>query len=230
MRPVLTSGPEPAARAQRAAARCARPLRRALPAAPASVRSRPAAAPSGTAAAPSRGCGRARRGAAASTVASAALVAAEVGHQRPRPSPAAASRARRRRSAAKCAGAAVGQVVARDAGDHDVAQAEAARRLGDARGSSSSSRRRRAHGFAAARSCQRPARAPRRRHPSPVPPEQKRQARVHASPRMRKVAVPDAKHSPLLGQRASSQTVCRSSSSSRAPVARNCRARRRLAP
>ena len=66
---------------------------------------------------------------------------------------------------------------------------------------------------------------------------QNRQARVHVSPRMRKVAVPEAKHSPLLGQRASSQTVCSSSSSSRAPVARYCRGAgaltlqpRRLAP
>ena len=35
--------------------------------------------------------------------------------------------------------------------------------------------------------------------------------------------MPDEKHSPLLGQRASRQTVCSSSSSSRAPVARYCR-------
>ena len=34
------------------------------------------------------------------------------------------------------------------------------------------------------------------------------QARVHTSPRIMKVAVPASQHSPMLGQPASSQTVC----------------------
>jgi hypothetical protein len=41
----------------------------------------------------------------------------------------------------------------------------------------------------------------------PVRTAQKRQERVHTSPRIMKVAVPCPQHSPMLGQRASSQTV-----------------------
>src|SRR5256885_9850791 len=40
---------------------------------------------------------------------------------------------------------------------------------------------------------------------------QKPQARVQMSPRIMKVAVPCSQHSPMFGQRALSQTVCRSS-------------------
>ena len=43
----------------------------------------------------------------------------------------------------------------------------------------------------------------------PVRTLQKRQLRVQVSPIMRKVAVPIPQHSPMLGQCASSQTVCR---------------------
>ena len=42
----------------------------------------------------------------------------------------------------------------------------------------------------------------------PVATEQKRQPRVQTSPMIKKVAVPQPQHSPMLGQRASSQTVC----------------------
>jgi hypothetical protein len=42
----------------------------------------------------------------------------------------------------------------------------------------------------------------------PWPTSQKGQRRVHRSPRIMKVAVPLPKHSPMLGQVASSQTVC----------------------
>ena len=45
---------------------------------------------------------------------------------------------------------------------------------------------------------------------SPVFTAQKRQPRVHVSPRIMMVAVPCPQHSKMLGQRASSQTVCRS--------------------
>ncbi len=45
----------------------------------------------------------------------------------------------------------------------------------------------------------------------PVVTAQKRQPRVQVSPRSITVAVPSPQHSPTLGQRASSQTVCRSS-------------------
>src|SRR5687767_6501586 len=44
----------------------------------------------------------------------------------------------------------------------------------------------------------------------PVVTAQKRQPRVHVSPSSITVAVPSRQHSPTLGQRASSQTVCRS--------------------
>ena len=46
----------------------------------------------------------------------------------------------------------------------------------------------------------------------PVFTAQKPQARVQVSPRIMKVAVPASQHSPMFGQRASSQTVCRRSS------------------
>ena len=42
---------------------------------------------------------------------------------------------------------------------------------------------------------------------SPVLTAQKPHARVHTSPRIMKVAVPRFQHSPMFGQRASSQTV-----------------------
>ena len=45
---------------------------------------------------------------------------------------------------------------------------------------------------------------------SPVFTAQKRQPRVHVSPRIMMVAVPWPQHSKMLGQRASSQTVLRS--------------------
>ncbi len=45
---------------------------------------------------------------------------------------------------------------------------------------------------------------------SPVLTAQKPQARVQTSPRIMKVAVPRFQQSPMFGQRASSQTVCRS--------------------
>src|ERR1700710_3026918 len=43
----------------------------------------------------------------------------------------------------------------------------------------------------------------------PWPTSQKGQRRVHLSPMIMKVAVPLPKHSPMFGQDASSQTVCR---------------------
>ena len=86
-------------------------------------------------------------------------------------------------------GAAVGQVVAGDAGDGGVAQPHrAARDSATRRGSSRSSRR----GL-------------------PVSIWQKSQRRVHCSPPIRKVASRSSQHSKMLGQPASSQTVCRPS-------------------
>ena len=88
--------------------------------------------------------------------------------------------------AARTRGAVVGQVVAVDAGDDRVAQAHARDRAGDARGSSGS--------FQVG---------------LPVLTLQKPQRRVHVSPRIMNVAVPRSQHSPMFGQAASWQTVCR---------------------
>ncbi len=104
--------------------------------------------------------------------------------------------------------AAVGQVVARDAGHDHVATGRDGRRPRPR----AAARRRRARAGRTGDATDR---------------RRSRSARVQASPRMRKVAVPAAKHSPRLGQRAASQTVCRSSSSSSAaPVARGTGQRR----
>jgi len=85
-------------------------------------------------------------------------------------------------------GPAVGKLVAVDGGDHDVAEPEPARGVRDAgrlRGSTGSGR--------------------------PLRMSQKGQERVHTFPRIRNVAVRREKQSPMLGQFALSQTVCRSS-------------------
>ncbi len=55
---------------------------------------------------------------------------------------------------------------------------------------------------------------------SPVPTAQKRQRRVHVSPRIMKLAVPCVpQHSWRFGQRASSQTVCSPSARTRLLIA-----------
>ena len=84
-------------------------------------------------------------------------------------------------------GAAVGEIVAIDRGDDDVRKAELLRSpRATCTGSSGSS-------------------APGR----PVLTLQKAQARVQVSPMIMKVACFFSQHSPMLGQPASSQTVCR---------------------
>ena len=83
--------------------------------------------------------------------------------------------------------AAVGQVVAGDAGDDDMLEASAPTASATRRGSSSS--------YQVGR---------------PVLTAQKPQARVQVSPRIMIVAVRWSQHSPMFGQRASSQTVLRS--------------------
>ena len=83
-------------------------------------------------------------------------------------------------------GAAVPQVVAVDAGDDDVGELERRDGLREVRG---------LLGDRAAAAC-------------PCATSQNGQRRVHRSPRIMKVAVPLPKHSPMLGQEASSQTVC----------------------
>ena len=83
--------------------------------------------------------------------------------------------------------AAVAQVVAVDAGDHDVLElqrGDGLRQVDAARSASGG--------------CGRPCAT-----------SQNGQRRVHRSPRIMKVAVPLPKHSPMLGQDASSHTVCR---------------------
>ncbi len=82
---------------------------------------------------------------------------------------------------------AVVEIVAVDRGDDDVREAELRGRLGDVRGLG---RHRAAPG-------------------SPVLTLQKAQARVQVSPMIMKVACFFSQHSPMLGQPASSQTVCR---------------------
>ncbi len=84
-------------------------------------------------------------------------------------------------------GAAVRQIVAVDRGDHDVRQAHRGHDLGQVR---------------------RLVRVDRQGH-APVLTLQKAQARVQVSPRIITVACFCAQHSPMFGQAASSQTVCR---------------------
>ena len=99
----------------------------------------------------------------------------------------ASRRGSRGSPAAKCARAAVVEIVAIDRRDDDVARARASRpprRHASARRGSS---------------------AP----GSPVFTLQNAQARVHVSPMIMKVACFFSQHSPMLGQPASSHTVCR---------------------
>ena len=92
--------------------------------------------------------------------------------------------------AAKPAGAAVGQVVAGDGGDHGVAPGPSASTASATRSGSAGSSGR---GWR-------------------VSTRQKPQARVQRSPLIMNVAVPSAQHSKMLGQPASSHTVTRSRS------------------
>ncbi len=87
---------------------------------------------------------------------------------------------------AQISGAAVGQLIAVDAGDDDVLEVHAARRLADAAGLVGSTSVGR-----------------------PVAIWQNPQERVQTSPRIIRVAVPAAQHSPMLGHLADWQTVCR---------------------
>ena len=81
-------------------------------------------------------------------------------------------------------GAAVGEIVAVDRGDDDMGEAELGDGVGDARGLAGVERVRQAGATL-----------------------QKAQARVQISPMIMKVACFLSQHSPMLGQRASSQTV-----------------------
>ena len=121
--PVLTV---PGRRRRRAA-------RRRRPAAPASAGSRCRAAPGGRAAAPSRRCARRPRAAPPSTVSRASTTPRKSGVSTStagaRPAP-----VDRLDDLGEVAGAAVGEVVAVDRGDHRVAQLHRRHRLGDALG------------------------------------------------------------------------------------------------
>ena len=92
--------------------------------------------------------------------------------------------------------AAVGEIVAIDRGDDDMRKPELPRRLGDMLGLVRIERAR-----------------------QPVLTLQKAQARVQVSPMIMKVACFFSQHSPMLGQPASSQTVCRPFSRTMAWVA-----------
>ena len=96
---------------------------------------------------------------------------------------------------AKCRAPAIGEIVAVDRGHHDMVQPSLATASATRAGSSSSSGSGR-----------------------PVRTLQKAQARVQVSPMIMKVAWRLSQHSPMLGQRASSQTVTSLSSRTRLRV------------